>query len=340
MIAFALIAATLAAALAAYVAWPLVRGTSAAPAAPRVALIVAGLVILGGAGLYALSSSWPWPSHDAAAADTTVSKLARRLEKNPEDIDGWLMLGRSYAAIEQFQLALRSFSRADGLAEGRNVEALIGMAEVLMREDPTELTGRAGDLLDRAIAQDPKAPKALFFGALSSQERGKLPEARDRFVALMALDPPAEVRSLIERQVAALDAELASSNSAVAKGDDSASAVTASAATVRLVINVAPALKNNLPADAPLFVFVRDVAGGPPLAVRRLSAKFPQTVELGAGDVMIQGRGLSPGSTVSVVARIATGGTPTATSGDPFGELRYDVGKDGARDLVIDRLTP
>lgn len=339
MMAFALIAATLAAALAAYVAWPLVRGASSAPAAPRMALAAAAVIILGAAGMYTYTSEWTWPAHDAAAADTTVSKLARRLEKQPDDIDGWLMLGRSYAAIEQLQLALRSFARADRLAEGRNVEALVGMAEVLMREDPNELTGRAGELLDRAIAQDPKAAKALFFGALSSQQRGKLPEARERFVALMALEPPMEVRSLIERQVAAIDVELAGASASAAPAS-APSPEAAGGATVRVVIDVSPALKAKLPAGAPLFVFVRDVAGGPPLAVRRLDATFPQTVELGAGDVMIQGRGLTPGTSVSVVARVASGGTPTATSGDPFGELRYDVGKDGARNLVIDRLTP
>ena len=50
------------------------------------------------------------------------------------------------------------------------------------------------------------------------------------------------------------------------------------------------------------------------------------------------GRSFAAGESVAVVARVALGGTPTSSSGDPFGELGYDVGRDTAKTLVIDRL--
>ena len=55
---------------------------------------------------------------------------------------------------------------------------------------------------------------------------------------------------------------------------------------------------------------------------------------------MMGGAGLAPGAKVEVTARIALGGQPTASTGDPFGQTGYDVGRDGEKDLVIDRLTP
>jgi cytochrome c-type biogenesis protein CcmH len=119
-----------------------------------------------------------------------------------------------------------------------------------------------------------------------------------------------------------------------------AGAVGDAAAAVRVRITLAPALAQSA-AAAPLFVFVRDPSHpGPPLAARRLTSEFPQTVELTPKDSMIAGRSFKSGDRVTVVARIARSGSPTGGSGDPFGEAAYQVGKDGVVGLLIDRLTP
>jgi hypothetical protein len=55
---------------------------------------------------------------------------------------------------------------------------------------------------------------------------------------------------------------------------------------------------------------------------------------------MMPSRRISKGQILDVVARVALGGTPTATSGDPYGQVGYHVGKDGRLNIVIDRLSP
>ena len=90
-----------------------------------------------------------------------------------------------------------------------------------------------------------------------------------------------------------------------------------------------------------LFVFVRDPrAAGPPLAVKRLAAHFPQTVELSSADAMLAGHGMQVGQDVEIVARLSSSGGPLARSGDPFGSVAYHVGCHGRVNIVIDRLTP
>ena len=74
--------------------------------------------------------------------------------------------------------------------------------------------------------------------------------------------------------------------------------------------------------------------------MKRLPAHFPVAVELTAADAMMESRRISAGQQLDVVARVALGGTPTATSGDPFGQVSYHVGKDGMLNIVIDRLAP
>lgn len=345
MITFVLLAAALTLASVVAVAIPLLRTRAAGPAtAPWAALAAAGLLVVGSAGLYLAWSNWPWRAAPAAdSPESMVAQLARRLEHDPTDLNGWIMLGRSYTVLQEYPLAVRAFSRAVQLSDGKNAEALSGEAEALALSDESELDGRAGRLFEQALALEPNSGKALFFGAAVAARRGDLPLARQRFAKLLSLNPPQAIRPMIEQQIAAIDAKLAgtpTSAAAVQQGQQGTSDA-AGSLTVRVNVTLAPSLASAAGA-APLFVFVRDPAqGGPPLAVKRLDSQhFPQSVALGTSDSMVPGRTFAAGQSVQVVARIARSGSPMAVSGDPFGEVTYHVGQDGLVSLVIDRLTP
>ena len=338
MTAFVAIALVLAIISAASVAGPLWRGgVAGAPGARVAAGASVAAVLLGATGLYVTWSDWNWDSA-SSPADTPVAmvaSLARRLEREPDDLQGWLMLGRSYSALEQYPLAARAYQRADRLSNGRNAEALTGWAEALTLGDENELQGRAGRLFEQALAIDPKAGKALFFGGIAAQRRGELPLTRQRFAELLNQDPPATVRPILEQQLIALDAAIAQAPTAAQPGAAGA------AAEVRLSISLDPALAARVPAGASLFVLVRRPdQPGPPLAAKRLVATFPQDVVLTPADSMLPGRSFAAGDKVEVVARVALGGTPTAQSGDPSGQVLYDVGQDRQKRVVIDRLAP
>lgn len=346
-VVFAAVAALIA---LAWVARPMLRRGLDGEAAPaRAAAAVVAVVLLGGsAALYAAWSNWTW--EPAASGDTPadmVAKLARRLEKQPDDVAGWLMLGRSHAALEQYPLAVRAFQRADRLEGGRNAEALTGWAEALVLGDPAEIEGRASRLFEQALAIDPDERRALFFTALAAQRRGDTALAIQRYQRLIDLGAPDNVRPILEQQIATLRALPPAASGAAGAAPAGASPeagaspdASASAATVRVRVAIDPAIAGRLPAGAPLFVFVRALGQpGPPLAVRRLDARFPASVQLGSADLMIQGRGFAAGDRVEVVARVSLGGQPTASPGDPFGRIEYEVGRDGERPLVIDALT-
>jgi cytochrome c-type biogenesis protein CcmH len=332
-------------------------------------------LVIGSAALYATLTNWSW--HGAPADDspqTMVARLARKLESDPQDLNGWLMLGRSYIVLEQFPLALRSFERADRLAGGKNADALVGEAEALTMSDEAELDGRAGRIIEQALVLDPNSGKALFFGAAAAVRRGDLALGKERFQKLLSMNPPEAIRPILQQQIDGLERRMAATgaagvagpgaggaaegrassasgsasapasaaaNASGTKASTNATAAADSAAAVRVHIELSPELSKAAPDAAPLFVFVRDPAQpGPPLAAKRLASHFPQTVELTPADSMVPGRVFASGQSVQVVARIARSGNPLAGSGDPFGEVAYRVGHDGLVNIVIDHLTP
>jgi hypothetical protein len=175
--------------------------------------------------------------------------------------------------------------------------------------------------------------------------RGELPVARERFAKLLSLNPPDNIKPLLQKQIEVIDQRLAGGSAPEVGARPAAQPPVAGAtdtgAKVRINVMLAPGLAQSASGSSPLFVFVRDPQSpGPPLAVRRLDSHFPQTVELTARDSMLPGRAIAAGQKVQVVARIARSGNPVGASGDPFGESAYLVGRDGLINIVIDRVTP
>lgn len=342
MVSFILLAAALMVAAVLVVVVPLLRRGAAAPPARWAALGAAGVLLVGSAVLYVTWSNWAWRA--AAPADspqTMVARLARQLEKNPQNVTGWLMLGHSYAVLQEYPLALRAFERADRLSDGKNADALTGEAEALVLSDSDELDGRAARLIERALAVAPDSGKALFLGAMVAARRGDLPLARQRFTKILAQNPPDNIRSILVQQIAAIDARLTGPGAqGPAAAPTGGGAGTNGQASVRVRVALAPELAA-ASGNFPLFVFVRNPQqAGPPLAVKRLESRFPQEVDLGAADSMLPGRVIGAGTTVEVVARIARSGTPVGASGDPYGKITYRVGQDALKGLVIDRVMP
>jgi cytochrome c-type biogenesis protein CcmH len=335
MLAFVLIAGSLATAAAVLLLLPLMRQRAdSKPAASLAAIGVLFALLLGGAGLYAGFSNYSWVEMpDVASTPAAMTaKLAKRLTVEPNDLEGWLLLGRSYQQLEQFPLAVRAYQRADRLANGQNAEAIVGTAEMLLAQDFEEIRGAAGHLFDRALQIEPNNPKALLYSGFAALSRGEQPVARERFERLLTLNPPPEIQDIIRKQLLALGGEASgpAQESAPGQGEK-----------VAVHVTLAPSLASRVPAGASLFVVARDPkAPGPPFAVKRLPATFPVDVELSSADAMLDSRRISEGQQLEVVARVALGGTPTATSGDPFGQVSYHVGQDKKLNIVIDRLAP
>jgi cytochrome c-type biogenesis protein CcmH len=348
---FLVIAACMAAIAATAVALPLLRHRQSRVIGAAAAVLVIGAA----AALYPLWSNWNW--HAPAQAQglggpdvlAMVAKLENHMRDQPNDLTGWLMLGRSYLALERADDAVSAYGHAHGL-DANNVDAMMGLGEAMSVRAGGDITPEAAQLFDQAVTLAPSNPKALLYGGFAAAVRGDRAGARSRWQALKNLHPPPQIEAMLDARIAelgppgALDTgsapgtAVAGTNSSPAGTITSPGASASAEATVN--ISIAPALKSRLKAEAPLFVFAQEPGvRGPPLAVKRLTvAAIGTQVHLSAADSMLPGRVLASGQRVSITARVAFTGQPLPVAGDLYGELSYDVGRDGARNLVIDRV--
>jgi cytochrome c-type biogenesis protein CcmH len=267
-----------------------------------------------------------------------VNRLARRLEREPNDVQGWLMLGRSHAELGQLPLAVRAYQRADRLEGGRNVEALLGMAEAMVLQADGAIDSRASRLFEQALAVEPGSEKALFFTAVAAQRRGDSALAIERFERLLALGPPDNIRVVLQQQVEKLRA---GEGTAAPQPVPSSAAASGDKPRVIVAVSIKPSLAKQITPGSTLFVFVRAPGRpGPPLAVKRLPAAFPVSVELTAADSMVPGLSFAPNDTVEVSAKVSADSSATPKSGEPIGRTRYIVGRDFKKAVVIDGLSP
>lgn len=364
MTTFLIIAAAMAAIAAAVVALPLLRDRQSRVAGAVVAVIVIGAA----AGLYPLWSNWNWhaPAEPADAPGgpdvaAMIAKLEKHLHDEPADLKGWLMLGRSYVALNRMDDGIVAYDRAHRL-DPKSADAAMGLGEAMSLQAGGEITPPAAELFETALVLAPGNPKALLYGGFAAAGRGDRALARSRWLALKELHPPERIEQMLDVRIAELGPDAspgrgpgggaprgqaaaivpgaAPAGTSASPAGTGASGGGLSAAQVTVTLSLAPALKSRLLSEAPLFVFAREPGSrGPPLAAKRLSSSAIGTqVSLSPADSMMPGRVLSGGQKVSVTARVSFSGQPVPAAGDLYGELSYEVGRDGVRNLVIDRV--
>ncbi len=346
MTSFIVICALLAAVAVVLLAWPLLRPTAGDPqASPRAgvaAAMVAALLPLSAFATYFWASNWSWDPAKQAVADSApgleqmIAQLQERLSQQPDDLEGWKLLGRSATVINNFAIAREAFSKAFTLSKGQDPDAVVGYAESLVLNDEREIDGQAAKLFEQALSMDPDNARALWYGGITAYRRGDLTLAQQRWVELQNHDLPPDLRQVVAERLAEIE-------KAQGKPPESTRTFAQESGTgeIAVSIGVAPALAARASPSAMLFVIARRGDAGPPLAVvRRAIGSWPVSVTLTDADAMLPGVKLSAGGPLKIVARISQSGQPVAASGDLFGEVGYDFISARPASITIDRIVP
>lgn len=265
-----------------------------------------------------------------------VARLAARLQQNPENVEGWIMLARSYSALGQFEQSARAYANAVARA-GSDAQLLADYADALAMAQGKRLQGEPERIVQRALAVDPENMKALALAGTAAFERRDYAGAVDYWERMLQIAPPESEFAQSVRASIAEAKELArqpgaSAPVARAPAKTASSKPAAAAGGVSGIVELAPALAARVAPSDTLFVFARP-AEGPrmPLAIIRGQAKdLPLKFTLDDRAAMGPGVTLSSQKRVIVGARISKSGSATPQSGDLEGlSSPIDVGTSG-----------
>lgn len=178
------------------------------PARPSRRLVlglVAGVLVFGVAGhaWRGLPPGWQAGPADSAANaphrlgpaqfEAMAARLAERLQREPDDAEGWAMLGRSYAVLGRPAQALAAFQRLAALRPD-DAQALAELADATGAANGRQLAGEPARLVARALQLDPDNIKALALAGTIAFEAGdRALAARHWAHALERLPPDSPV---------------------------------------------------------------------------------------------------------------------------------------------------
>ena len=132
--------------------------------------------------------------------EANVAALAKKLEENPNDVAGWIMLGRSYSSLEKFSEASAAYKKATTLKSG-DADLLADYAFVLAMANGKSLLGEPTDIINQSLKIDPENPKALELAGAAAFEAKDFPLAIKHWQKLLnKTGSDSELgRALIER---------------------------------------------------------------------------------------------------------------------------------------------
>lgn len=119
---------------------------------------------------------------------TMMARLRERLAEQPDDLQGWISLGRAASVLGDYGEAVTAYSRAVDIdGELGHLHSALGEAHIMLAGGiVTEAARRA---LEEAVARDPLDPRARFYLAIAREQDGDMEGALEALTALVAEAP-------------------------------------------------------------------------------------------------------------------------------------------------------
>lgn len=259
-----------------------------------------------------------------------LTDLAREAMGDPENAERWLRLGLAYKRLEEFDSAEHALRRALYLRPDEPFLQVELAETLLFASGEPILSEEARELLERANRGSPNQ-KALWLLGLDAFERESFDRAAAHLGQLVSLLPADSsvaptVREYLDRARRNAGLETAS-----ADADDSL--------RLQVDISIDPELQAALSGEETVFLIVRRPGGGgPPIAVRRFSARqLPIEATVDQRHAMIPGGFPDDAEALELVARVSSSGEAMPRAGDLEGSARIAPGENTRAEVAIDR---
>lgn len=258
-----------------------------------------------------------------------LPEMEARLTQQPEDVDGWRLLGRSYLSMGEYTGARRAFEQALTLDE-QHVPTITQLAESIAMMQQGDLSGEPLLYIKKANALDPDNEHALWLLSIAQQQAGDHTSAMQGFDRLIdlaqgnveALNTINQMRSRSVDAMSGANVNAGDLPRAESPATNQNNASATQTASIDVTVDLSAQAREAASDEQVVFVYATATNGPPmPLAVSRLNVKdLPATITLDDSMAMVPNMTLSAFPMVTVGARISSTGEAIAQSGDWFTE--------------------
>ena len=158
---------------------------------------VVGYTLLGNPTALDPTKTAAAPKMTPEQIDAMVAKLAERMQANPDDMQGWLMLARSYKALGRYDDAVQAYGHAEKVID-ESPDLLASYAEAIAMANGKGLQGKPVQLIEKALKLDPEHGHSLFLAGAAAMEAGDGKKGAAYWEALL---PQVEPGSEIDRML-------------------------------------------------------------------------------------------------------------------------------------------
>lgn len=294
--------------------------------APRKTMLAVGLALpIAAVGLYLLLGSpaaldeSSGPQHRVSAPDMErlTAGLAKKLEQEPDNLQGWAMLARSYKMLGRNAEAEQAFDKAGAYLDS-DAQLLAIYADLAATNADGNFVGKPTQLIQRALKADPENAMALWLAGTAAFRGGQFEAAVRIWEKLMPqIDPASEDGRMLQDSIEAAYAAIGKTPKAAGKESASPSASPNANASVRGQVDLDATLKTLAAPGDTVMVIARAPGSRVPVAVVRAKVtELPLQFVLDDSLAMSPQSRISAASQVEVEARISKSGMAQPESGD------------------------
>lgn len=266
-----------------------------------------------------------------------AENLAQRLEEKPDNLQGWVMLGRTYRSLEQFDKSIQAYDRALKLSADDDLS--LERVEVMAMKTQGNFEGEPWRVIRDILQRDPQNYGALLMAGSASFAHTKYEDALNFWLAARkTLDAQNPDLPELDKAIASVQEKLGIKPGSMAAGQAvvstqapassaapaaGASASADSAGSVSGQVTLSAALKSKVGPSDVVFVYATPANGERmPLAIFKTTvAQLPLSFRLDDSTAMSPERKLSSAGEVFVKVRVSKSGNAMPQSGDLSGAL-------------------
>jgi cytochrome c-type biogenesis protein CcmH len=262
-----------------------------------------------------------------------VSALSIKMEQNPGDLKGWVILARSYKALGRTQEAEKAYDRAGSFIEN-DPQLLADYADVAANNANGNFVGKPQALINRALKLDPNNMMALWLAGAAAYSKGDYRGAVQFWQHLAQMLPPnSEDAKVIEGSI--MEARTKGHLPATAKQ------TSLSGQSVSGVVELKADLKAKIKPDDVVMVIAKAPGVRMPVAIMQAHAsELPLQFSLNDSMAMTPTAVISNLQEVTLEVRISKSGQATPEPGDLYSSTQ--TVKVGAKNLkvLVDQVRP